>query len=306
MYHSYSHCTLCPRKCGVNRNTGQTGRCHETADLFAARAALHYWEEPCISGREGSGTVFFSGCSLGCLYCQNSSISRGASGFRITSERLAGICLELADKGANNINLVTPTHYIPHIIDSISQAKTRGLSIPIVYNTSGYELPESLGLLKDTVDIFLTDLRYLRSETADAFSFAPDYPEVAQKALEKMFEIVGEPQIDPADGLMKRGMIVRILVLPGHSDEACDIVRFLYRTYGDSVYLSILRQYTPITANIPEGEKYKPLKRRLTSYEYDKVVNTAMDLGITRAYTQQKGTEKESFIPDFGSGEGVF
>ena len=299
MYPEYTHCTLCPRKCGVNRNEGKTGRCHETAELFVARAALHYWEEPCISGSEGSGTVFFAGCSLGCIYCQNSEISGGRSGLKISTERLAQIYLELKEQGANNINLVTPTHYIPHVIDSLSQSRSLGLDLPVVYNTSGYELPESLMLLKDTVDIFLTDLRYLNPVTAEAFSFAGDYPDAAKAALAKMFELVGEPVFDDKRGLMKRGMIVRILVLPGHVDEACEIVRYLHSAYGDSIYLSILRQYTPIPANIPEGEKYRPLARRLTTYEYEKVVNTALDLGITRAYTQEKGTESESFIPPF-------
>ncbi len=305
MYQEYSNCTLCPRRCGVNRNEGKTGRCHETSDLFVARSSLHYWEEPCISGTEGSGTIFFSGCNLGCVYCQNSDISRGKAGYNITTERLAELYLDLQDRGANNINLVTPTHYIPHIIDSISQARAKGLSKPIVYNTSGYELPESIRRLRGIVDIFLTDLRYMRSETAKDYSFAMDYPDEAKAAFKAMYELTGPFETDGETGLMKRGMVVRVLVIPGHADEACEIVRYLYETYGDDIYISLLRQYTPIIANIPEGEKYRPLTRRLTTYEYDKVVNTALSLGVKNAYTQEKGTEKESFIPDFNDPDGV-
>ncbi len=283
----------------MNRNQGIKGRCHETATLFVSRVSLHFWEEPCISGKEGSGTVFFSGCNLGCVYCQNHAISRGESGKEITTEELIDSYLDLQAQGANNINLVTPTHYIPHIIDSIAHAKNRGLSLPVVYNTSGYELTDSLSMLNNTVDIFLTDLRYLSGDLAEDYSFAKDYPEAAKAALSKMFKITGKPVFDPETGLMKKGIIVRVLVLPGHADEACQIVKYLYQTYGDDIYISILRQYTPIAANIPEGEKYKPLTRRLTTYEYEKVVNTALDLGVKNAYTQEKGTAKESFIPEF-------
>ncbi len=305
MYPEYTSCELCPRRCGVNRNNGITGRCHESSDLFVARAALHYWEEPCISGTEGSGTVFFSGCGLNCVYCQNREISRGESGKKISVERLSEIFFELAAKGANNINLVTPTHYVPHIIDSIRQAKEKGLSLPIVYNTSGYELPETLDLLRDTVDIFLADFRYMDSDTADAFSFAEDYPARAKAAFDKMFELVGKPVFNDK-GMLTKGIVARVLVLPDHADEAVRIVKYLYEHFGDDIYLSLLRQYTPLV-NLPcdagtarAGEKkYRSLMRTLTTYEYEKVVNAALNLGVKNAYTQEKGTDKESFIPAF-------
>ncbi len=299
MYQSYSNCNLCPRKCGINRNEGLKGRCHESSDLYIARAALHYWEEPCISGTEGSGTVFFSGCNLGCVYCQNHAISRGLSGREITTDELRDIFFDLMAQGANNINLVTPTHYIPHIIDAVHQAKEKGLNVPIVYNTSGYELASSIEMLKDTVDIFLADFRYFDPQTAEDYSFASDYVERAKEAFDAMFRLTGAAQIDEATGLMKRGIVARVLVVPGHADEAKAIISHLYQEYGDEIYISLLRQYTPIEGIIPEGQKYKPLTRRLTTYEYQKVVDHALSLGVTRAYTQEKGTEKESFIPEF-------
>ncbi len=299
MYPSYSNCNLCPRKCCINRNEGLKGRCHESADLYIARAALHYWEEPCISGTEGSGTVFFSGCNLGCVYCQNHAISRGLSGREITTEELRDIFFDLKAQGANNINLVTPTHYLPHIVDAVHQAKEKDLNIPVVYNTSGYELASSIEMLKDTVDIFLADFRYFDSQTAEDYSFASDYTERAKEAFDAMFRLTGAAQIDEATGLMKRGIVARVLVLPGNTDEAKAIVSHLYKEYGDDIYISLLRQYTPIEGIIPEGQKYKPLTRRLTTYEYQKVVDHALSLGVTRAYTQEKGTEKESFIPEF-------
>ncbi|MBP5152673.1 MAG: radical SAM protein [Lachnospiraceae bacterium] len=301
MYPEYNSCNLCPRRCGVNRNNGNVGRCHESSKLYVARAALHYWEEPCISGTEGSGTVFFSGCGLNCVYCQNKEISRGESGKEISVERLSDIYLELAAQGANNINLVTPTHYVPHIIDSVRQAKERGLSLPIVYNTSGYEVPETLKLLKDTVDIFLADFRYMDKEAAGAFSDAADYPERVKEAFAEMFKLTGKPVFDNR-GMLQKGIVARILMLPGHADEASDIVRYLNRNFGDDIYLSLLRQYTPLSdlSGLKDPDKkYRPLMRTLTTYEYEKVVNTALDLGIKNAYTQEKGTDKDSFIPAF-------
>ncbi len=299
MYPSYSNCNLCPRKCGINRNEGLKGRCHESSALYIARAALHYWEEPCISGTEGSGTVFFSGCNLGCIYCQNHAISRGGSGREITTEELRDIFFDLKAQGANNINLVTPTHYLPHIVDAVHQAKEKGLNLPVVYNTSGYELASSIEMLKNTVDIFLADFRYFDPQTAEDYSFSSDYVDRAKEAFDAMFRLTGAAQIDEATGLMKRGIVARVLVLPGHADEAKAIVSHLYKEYGDDIYISLLRQYTPIEGLIPEGQKYKPLTRRLTTYEYQKVVDHALSLGVTRAYTQEKGTEKESFIPEF-------
>jgi putative pyruvate formate lyase activating enzyme len=304
LFNLYENCTLCPRRCGVNRNAGVKGRCHESSDLYVSRAALHYWEEPCISGTTGSGTVFFSGCNLGCVYCQNYDISRGDSGKKIPLSRLAEIYFELEKKGAANINLVTPTHYIPHILKSIESAKEKGFSLPFVYNTSGYENASSISLLKGHISVFLTDLRYLNPDNAEHFSRAKDYPDKAKEALSKMFETTGAPIFDKETGLMKKGVIVRILVLPGQTEDAMNITEYLYKTYGDGIYISFLRQYTPISQNIPEGEKYRSLTRRLTTYEYEKVIDFALNLGIKNAYMQERGTEKESFIPAFDN-EGV-
>lgn len=304
VFEEYANCTLCPRSCKVNRNDLKTGFCGCDSRLLVARAALHMWEEPCISGVEGSGAVFFAGCNLHCVYCQNHEISHGNAGKEITVERLSDIFLELQSQNANNINLVTPTHYIPHIIEAVTVARKNGLSIPIVYNTSGYESVETLEKLRGIVDIFLPDFKYYKSETSQKLSKAPDYPEVAKKALGKMFSLVGKPVFDETTGIMKRGIIVRVLVLPGFYKEAIDIIRYLNETYKDDIYISIMRQYTPIISSLPQDPEFASLKRPITTYEYDSVVNAAIDLGIENAFTQEKGVDKESFIPPF-TGKGV-
>lgn len=303
-FKEYDKCTLCPRNCGAKRNDGSTGFCGATSDLFVARAALHFWEEPCISGETGSGAVFFSGCSLHCVYCQNHEISHGNAGKKISVERLSEIFLELQSQNANNINLVTPTHYIPHIISAVDTARKKGLVLPIVYNTSGYEKPETIEMLKNTVDIFLPDFKYINPQTASLFSQAKDYPSVAKNALAKMFELTGAPVFDEKTGLMKRGIIVRLLVLPGNYRETIELLKYLYGTYGDDIYLSIMRQYTPLPETLPEGEAFKVLRRKLTTYEYESVVDEALRLGIKNAFTQEKGVESDSFIPPF-TGKGV-
>lgn len=295
----YENCTLCPRKCGANRLAGKTGICGRTASVSVARASLHMWEEPPISGDSGSGTVFFSGCPLHCVYCQNHPIANGSVGREITLEHLVKIYLDLQAKHANNINLVTPTHYIPHIIESVRMARTEGLTIPVVYNTSGYESPESVKLLNGTVDIFLTDFRYMKSSTAALYSKAPDYMDNAKASLREMFNVTGPNEFDPETGLMKKGIIVRILVLPDHYREAYDILLYLYNTYGDSIYVSILHQYTPVESVKSLGTEFDSLKRTITDYEYDYVVDGAMELGMENVYIQENGADSESFIPDF-------
>lgn len=300
----YENCTLCPRNCKAGRFSGKNGVCGESSALYVSRAALHMWEEPSISGKNSSGAVFFSGCPLHCVYCQNYAISKGNSGKEITVERLSDIFLELQGKGANNINLVTPTHYIPHIVKAANMAKEQGLSIPFVYNTSGYEKPESLALLDGTVDIFLPDFKYFSEETASLFSKAPDYPEVAKKAIDKMVEMAGSPVFDTKTGLIKKGVIVRVLVLPAHTNEAIKIVRYLYERYADNIYLSIMSQYTPLLDTLPKGSEYDCLRRSLTNREYNKVINQALDMGVTNAYFQEGPVNLESFIPPFNL-EGV-
>lgn len=293
--HPLSNCILCPRKCGVDRLSGKTGYCSMPSDLLVARAALHMWEEPCISGSTGSGTVFFSGCNLKCVFCQNHSIALGDCGKPITIHRLSEIFLELQQKGAANINLVTPTHYIPQIRDALLLAKENGLILPIVYNTGGYENVESLQLLEGLVDIYLPDLKYYSTELSSTYSHAADYFSVATAAIAEMYRQVGTPVFDKPTGTLKRGMIVRHLLLPGQTKDAKKILRYLHETYGDNIYISIMNQYTPLphVAQIPE------LNRSVTPDEYDKLVNFALRLGITNAFIQEGETAEESFIPPF-------
>ncbi len=291
-------CRLCPRECGADRTSAGTGYCGAPAEVTAGRASLHMWEEPCISGESGSGTVFFSGCPLRCVYCQNRSISDCSSGIRITDERLAEVFLELQEKGANNINLVTPTHYTLSVISAVRTARENGLRIPVVYNCSGYEKPETLQMLEGTVDIYLTDFKYIKSETARRYSCAPDYPEVAKKALDCMFSQAGTPQFTE-DGMMKKGIIVRHLILPEHAEEAKEITGYLFGRYGHSIFLSIMNQYTP-AGTYPD---FPELNRKVTAEEYDSVTDYAVDIGVENAFVQDGEAASESFIPCFdGSG----
>ena len=287
----YSRCMLCGHKCGVDRSA-RRGACGMSDELFVARAALHHWEEPPISGTRGSGTIFFSGCSLGCVYCQNREISRGESGIAITTERLTDIMLELREQGAHNINLVTPTHYAPTIAAAIDGARERGLSVPIVYNTSSYDTVEALKIMEGRVDIYLADLKYHKSETAKRLSHAENYPEVAQAAIAEMYRQVGDVVVD-SDGIMERGVIVRVLLLPRHLAEAKLNVRRLYDSYGDGIYLSLMSQYTP-----PRGME-PPLDRRVTAEEYRELVEYAERIGVKNAFIQEHDAASESFIPPF-------
>lgn len=291
MMKNYNNCKLCPRNCGINRYK-KTGFCGEGAALSVTRAALHMWEEPPISGTNGSGTVFFRGCSLKCIYCQNYSIAHNEGGKEISLDELSEIFLSLEKKGAHNINLVTPTHFVPHIVDGVKIAKDNGLTIPVVYNTSGYEKKETVALLKDTVDIFLTDFKYIKNETAKKYSAAPDYTDFAKEALSGMVKISPEPLFE--NGLMKKGVIVRVLLLPEHLIETKMIVKYLYETYGNNIYISLMNQYTPI-----KKHKYENLNRTVTDYEYKSLVDYAVSLGLKNAFIQKGGTAKESFIPEF-------
>lgn len=293
-------CTLCPRECGADRLHGQHGYCTMTAKIHAARAALHMWEEPCISGSNGSGTVFFSGCPLQCLYCQNREIALGKTGKAVSVRRLAEIFLELQSKQAHNINLVTPTHFVPQIVSALHLAKKGGLRLPIVYNTSGYEKAETLRLLEGLVDIYLPDCKYAAAELGRRYSNAPDYFPVAKKALAEMFRQVGAPVFDRNTGLMKRGMIVRHLVMPGQTQDSKAVIEYLFQTYGNRIYISIMNQYTPIS-HFPE---FPELDRALTDAEYDDVVDFAVSLGVENGFIQEGETCLESFIPPFNC-EGI-
>lgn len=294
-----SACRLCPRMCGADRLHGKAGYCGEKAAIVAARAALHRWEEPCISGTGGSGTVFLSGCTLRCVFCQNREIAAGHSGREISLDRLAEIFLELQEKGAHNINLVTPTHYSVCLAEALKKARANGLTIPVVYNTSGYERPEILREMEPYIDIYMPDFKYIDAETAAKYSRAADYFEVAKAALAEMVRQQPQPVWDE-NGMLTKGVLVRHLVLPGHTGESIRILQYLHETYGDSIILSIMNQYTPL-----EGvELPREISRKLTRGEYKRVVNAACRMGIEQAYIQEGETAKESFIPPF-SGEGL-
>lgn len=291
-------CTLCPRECGADR-INRVGYCGVPADAVVGRASLHMWEEPCISGEEGSGTVFFSGCPLKCVYCQNHHISDGKSGIRITDSRLSEIFIELQKKGANNINLVTPTHYTLSVINAVLKARENGLVIPVIYNCSGYEKTQTLDMLRGIVDIYLTDFKYIRRETAMRYSCAPDYPEAVKRALDCMFDQTGSPEFDEK-GIMKKGIIVRHLILPEHSEESKEIIEYLYERYGDNIFMSIMNQYTPVRSY----EEFPELNRKVTNEEYERVIDFAVEKGVQNAFVQDGETASESFIPCF-DGEGV-
>lgn len=295
----YENCLLCPRKCGINRRTGQTGVCGVSSEIKVARAALHYWEEPCISGKRGSGAVFFSGCSLHCVFCQNREISDGKEGKVISKERLSDIFMELEGKGANNINLVTPGQYIPDIVWAVNNARSRGMKLHIIYNTSGYENVTELKQLEGIVDVYLPDFKYMDSTLSAMYSRAKDYPSVAKQALSEMVRQQPDVVIDDATGLIQKGVIVRQLLLPGHVNDAKAVLKYLYDTYHDHVYISMMSQFTPIAL-----KDYPEINRTVTRREYERLVDYALEIGITNAFIQEGDVAKDSFIPAFDC-EGV-
>lgn len=292
-----SACELCPRRCRADRAAGERGVCGATDTLRLARAALHFWEEPPISGEAGSGTVFFSGCPLKCAYCQNHEISTGNFGIDVSPERLAQIMLELQDQGALNINLVTATHYAHLLPEAIAAARARGLVVPIVYNTSGYERVEAVRELDDLVDIWLTDFKYADAELGCALSHVPDYPSVAQSALIEMARQLERHGggAARADGTWTRGIIVRHLVLPGHAEDSCRVLDLIWDAVGD-VPISVMNQYTPNAAMRAAGGE---LARAVTREEYERVLDHADDLGFTQMFWQEGGAVDESFTPPF-------
>ena len=288
---NYSSCELCARKCGVDRTNGKIGFCKSTDIPKITRAALHFWEEPIISGTHGSGTIFFSGCSLGCVYCQNSRISRASVGREVNADDLVSEMLRLESEGAHNINFVTPTHFAPSVAKSVKIARERGLSVPIVYNTGSYDTVKTIQNLDGIANIYLPDLKYYRSQSAEKLSFAKDYPSVARAAIAEMVRQQPKPIIK--DGIMQSGVIVRILLLPSHVAEAKLSLKYLYDTYGDNIYISLMNQYTPMQGMM------SPLDRTVTNSEYSELVSYAERLGVVNAFIQEGGTQKESFIPDF-------
>ena len=300
----YANCQLCPRNCKVNRIENKHGICQVSAHIKVARAALHFWEETSISGKNGSGAVFFSGCSLHCVFCQNEQISHGHSGKEITKERLVEIFLELQEKGANNINLVTAGQYIPDIIWSVETARRQGLILPIVYNTSSYEKVEILKQLEGIVDIYLPDFKYWSSELAAKYSKAPDYPKIAKMAIAEMVRQQPLPQFFYDEKqeveLMQKGVIVRQLLLPNQLLDAKRIVKYLHETYGNQIYLSLMSQFTPLS----HVEAFPELNCKVNKKSYAKLVDYAIAIGVENGYIQEEDVAEESFIPSF-DGEGV-
>ena len=286
-------CNLCPRKCNAKRSSNK-GYCKAPSDIMVSRAALHFWEEPCISGEEGSGTVFFSACNMGCVFCQNTDIAHEVFGKRISEERLSQIFLELQGKNANNINLVTPTHYSEKIINAVRLARKNGLKIPIVYNTSGYENEDIISTLEETIDIFMPDFKYWLPDTAKKYSNAPDYPEIAKKAIDKMVSMRPELIYDKR-GILQRGVIIRILLLPGFVYEAKKIAEYVYLKYGDKVIISLMSQYTPNG----KLENYPEINRKVRKKEYESLVDFVLELGAENVYIQEGSSADESFIPPF-------
>ena len=290
----YNSCSLCPRNCNVNRRQG-TGYCGCTDTVMAARAALHHWEEPCISGTRGSGTVFFSGCTLRCCFCQNYSISQEQFGRELTVEQLSQIFLRLQEEGAHNINLVTATQYLPSVLKALDLAKSK-LSIPIVYNCGGYESAEVIKALEGYVDIWLPDLKYQSSALSARYSNAADYFEKASKAIKQMISQTGAPRFDPSGELMKKGVIIRHMVLPGAKDDSIALLTWMKDELEKGMYyISLLSQYTPFYKSV----QYPEINRRITSYEYNKVLNKAIELDLVQGFMQEKSSAKEEYTPPF-------
>lgn len=308
---SMTDCTLCPRNCHADRTQSKFGVCGVGNEPVIARAALHMWEEPCISGTEGSGTVFFSGCNLACIFCQNYSIAHTKTGKTISTNRLSEIFLELQEKKANNINLVTPTHFVPQIANALISAKKNGLSIPVIYNSGGYESVETLQMLEGMIDVYLPDLKYYSSALSSKYSHVADYFEKASLAIAEMVRQTGEPLFRTINGtiltadqyddkaLICKGTIVRHLLLPGCLKDSKAVIKYLYETYGNRIYISIMNQYTPLkqVADIPE------LNHKVSSDDYEALVDYAISLGVENGFIQEGDVAAESFIPDFdGSG----
>jgi putative pyruvate formate lyase activating enzyme len=294
MLNELTNCMLCPRNCGVDRTSGKVGFCKSGSSIKVARVSLHDWEEPCISGEHGSGTIFFSECNLKCVFCQNNAISHKGIGMDISIGRLSEIFLEQQSKGAHNINLVTPTHFVPQIIEAIKISRNNGLSLPIVYNSSGYEALNTIKSLKGYIDIYLPDLKYFDDKYAIKYSNAANYFNTASKAIEEMYNQVGEATFDP-EGIMKKGVIIRHLMLPGLLFDSKKIINYIYSTFGDKVYISLMNQYTPVN-NL---DMYPEINKPLNPKHYESLIAYCLSIGIKNAFIQEEGTVSESFIPEF-------
>lgn len=287
-------CNLCPRKCYVNRLDGELGFCRASKDVKIAKVSLHTWEEPCISGTLGSGTVFFSNCNLNCVFCQNHNISQLGTGKTVSVNRLSDIFLEQQQRGAHNINLVTPTHYVPQIIDALKIAKDKGLNIPILYNSNGYENIDTIKALRGFIDVYLPDLKYCNDKYAMKYSKAPNYFNTASDVIAEMASQVGEATFN-VDGIIQKGIIIRHLMLPGLLFDSKKVIDYIYTTFKDSVYISLMNQYTPMHEAIKFSEINKPLNPK----HYDSLIDYCVNLGITKGFIQESGTSSTAFVPDF-------
>jgi len=289
-----NNCNVCPRNCGIDRNSGKVGFCISGATVKVAKAYGHMWEEPCISGTKGSGTIFFSNCNLRCVFCQNHDISQSSIGKEISVERLSEIFLEQQAKGYHNINLVNPTHYVPQIIAALDMAKKSGLTIPVVYNSNGYENIESIKALNGYIDVYIPDLKYFNDKYAIKYSSAPNYFNIASKVIGEMAAQVGTPVFNEND-IMIKGVIIRHLMLPGLLFDSKKVVDYIYKTFGDSVYLSLMNQYTPMF----KATEYAEINRPLNPDHYDSLIDYCVDLGYKNAFIQESGTSSTVYVPNF-------
>ena len=291
MEDKFNSCMLCPKNCLVNRNTGELGFCKAGNEITIAKYYLHKWEEPCITGANGSGTIFFTYCNLRCMFCQNYEISELNKGINISIDRFSEICMELQDMGAANINLVTPTHFVPLIIKGIKKAREKGLKIPIVYNSSGYENVDTIRMLTGIVDVYLPDFKYYSDEYAIKYSKCKNYFKYASEALREMVRQKGNCVFDK-NGNIVSGVIVRHLLIPKMEDDTKKILNYLYNEYGNKIYISIMNQYTPVRVC-----KYDELNKKVDENVYNEIIDYAWDIGIRNAFVQEEGTQSDSFIP---------
>lgn len=292
MLEDLERCEICPHKCNINRSEGKIGRCKATDKVKIALYSIHNFEEPCISGEKGSGTVFFSNCNLNCIYCQNYEISQLGKGKEITIERLAEIFLIQQEKGVENINLVTPTSYVPQIIKAIEIARNKGLKLPIVYNTNSYENVETLQMLEGYIDVYLPDLKYAENELGKEYSKIDDYFEVATKAIREMIRQVGTPKLNE-NGIMLSGVMVRHLVLPNYIENSKKVLKWIVENLPKDIYVSVMAQYFPTY----KAKEYEKMNRKLTKEEWEKIENYIEELGIENGYVQELGDHEEEYVP---------
>lgn len=293
IYKLLEKCELCPRKCGINRVKGEMGYCRAGLEVKVARTMLHEWEEPCISSGAGSGTVFFSHCSLSCVYCQNSDISQKDTGREISLERLSDIFMELQSRGANNINLVSPTHYIPQVISGINIAKNKGLSIPVIYNSNGYENVEVLKYLEGTIDVYLPDIKYYNNKYSMKYSKAPDYFKNASNAVLEMYRQVGAPRFE--NGLIKRGLVIRHLLLPVLLSESKKIIDWIADNLPRSIYVSLMSQYVPMY----RAENYPEINKKVSPRSYEWLLDYFISKGLENGFMQEYDSAETIYTPEF-------